>query len=249
MIMLKVENLTCQIADRVILKDLDLEIKKGEISVLMGPNGSGKSTLAKLLMGHPECEISKGKIIFQGKNITELDVTERARKGIFLAFQHPLEIPGVNFRSYLRLAFNSMRSKKEQLPVFKFRNLLQEKAKLFNIPDKLLNRNLNEGLSGGEKKKMEILQMAILNPKLAILDETDSGLDIDALAIVFENIAKLKSQNPDLSVLIITHYHKVFTYLKPDRVNIIYHGTIVETGDAALLDKIEKNGYKQYEEK
>jgi len=247
--MLKVENLTCNIADKVILKDLNLTVKKGEISVLMGPNGSGKSTLAKLLMGHPECEISEGKITFQGKDITDLDVTERARLGFFLAFQHPLEIPGVNFRSYLRLAYNSMRDKKEQLPVFKFRNILQEKAKLLNIPDKLLDRNLNEGLSGGEKKKMEILQMAILNPKLAILDETDSGLDIDALAIVFENIAKLKSQNPDLSVLIITHYHKVFTYLKPDSVNIIYHGTIVESGDSSLLEKIEQNGYKEYERK
>lgn len=247
--MLKVENLTCNIADKVILKDFELEIEEGQINVLMGPNGSGKSTLAKALMGHPECEISEGTITFQGEDITNLDVTQRARLGIFLAFQHPLEIPGVNFRSYLRLAYNSLRDKKDHLPVFKFKNFLQEKARLLNIPERLLDRNLNEGLSGGEKKKMEILQMAILNPKLAILDETDSGLDVDALAVVFDSIAKLKSQNPTLSVLIITHYHKVFNYLKPDKVNIIYHGSIVETGDKGLLDEIEKNGYKKYERK
>jgi Fe-S cluster assembly ATP-binding protein len=246
--MLQVKNLECNISGKVILSNLNLKVNKGEITVLMGPNGSGKSTLAKLLMGHPDCNITKGKIIFNNNEINDLDVTARARLGIFLAFQHPLEIPGVNFRSYLRLAYNSHKNKKDQLPVFKFKNLLQEKAKLLNIPDKLLDRNLNEGLSGGERKKMEILQMAILSPKLAILDETDSGLDIDALKIVFSNIAALREDNPDLTVLIITHYHKVFNYLKPDSVNIIYQGTIVDKGDRSLLDKIEKFGYKEYEQ-
>jgi Fe-S cluster assembly ATP-binding protein len=212
----------------------------------MGPNGSGKSTLAKAIIGHPDCEIVKGNIKFYNKDLKKLDITARARAGIFLAYQHPLEIPGVNFRSYLRLAFNSGKEKTKQLPVFKFRELLTQKAQLLGIDEKLLERNLNEGLSGGEKKKMEILQMAVLSPKLAILDETDSGLDIDALKTVFKSIAKLKQDTKDLSVLIITHYHKVFSYLEPDKVHVMMQGKIVTSGSSSILTQIEKSGYDQY---
>ena len=191
--MLQVENLHAEIENKVILQGVDLEIKPGEITVLMGPNGSGKSTLSKVIAGHPSYQVSQGSIYIDKTDITSLEVNERAQKGIFLAFQYPLEVPGVNFGNFLRLAYNSRFSDpKAKLPVFKFRQLLREKAALLGVSDEMLDRNLNEGLSGGEKKKAEILQLAVLNPKYVILDETDSGLDLDALKTVFAGLKKLQ---------------------------------------------------------
>lgn len=244
--MLQISKLYATVAGKSILNGVDMIVPEGEIHVLMGPNGSGKSTLAKAVIGHPDCVIVKGNIKFNNKDLLKLDITTRARSGIFMAYQHPLEIPGVNFRSYLRLAYNSGKDKSQQLPVFKFRDLLNKKAQLLGIDAKLLERNLNEGLSGGEKKKMEILQMAVLSPKLAILDETDSGLDIDALKIVFESIARLKQERKELSVLVITHYHKVFSYLKPHKVHVMMQGRIVKSGSVTILNQIEKHGYGVY---
>lgn len=244
--MLKLKNLVVTNDSQKILNGINLEINKGSVHVLMGPNGSGKSTLAKALLGHPDYEITSGEILFKGKNINDLTADKRAHLGIFLAMQSPTEVPGVNFRNYLRMAYNSNKDKADQLPVFKFRKLLIEKAKMLDVDLKLLDRNLHEGLSGGEKKKMEILQMAILKPKLAILDETDSGLDVDALKSVFKGITKLKTENPDLAILLITHYHKIFDFIKPDNVHIIKKGEVIISGGNELLTAIEKDGYAKY---
>ena len=244
--MLKIKSLNCSIENKQILFNIDLHIKKGETHVLMGPNGSGKSTLAKAIMGHPDCEVH-GDVIFNGKNISKLETYKRARAGIYLAFQNPPEIEGVNFRSYLRLAYNSMKKKNEQLSVMDFKELLIRTAKEVNINEKLLERNLNEGLSGGEKKKMEVLQMLILKPRLIILDETDSGLDIDSLKSIFTRIAEFKKEDKDLTILLITHYHKVFDILHPDRISIIKEGHIVKSGDSSLIKEIEQKGFSQYE--
>ncbi len=244
--MLQIKNLVVTSDSHTILDCINLKVDAGSVTVLMGPNGSGKSTLAKVILGHPAYQVESGSIKFNGIEITNLAVHERAHLGIFLAMQAPTEIPGVNFRNYLRLAYNSNKSKAEQLPVFKFRQLLIEQAKNLEIEQTLLDRNLHEGLSGGEKKKMEILQMAILKPKLAILDETDSGLDIDALKSVFTGIAKLKKANPAMTILLITHYHKIFDYIKPEIVHIIKQGKIIKSGKAELLATIEKDGYQKY---
>jgi Fe-S cluster assembly ATP-binding protein len=242
--MLKVENLKVKIEGLDILDGIDLTIGDGEIHVLMGPNGSGKSTLAKILMGHPDYTITKGKVSFEGKDLLQLSVAERAQAGLYLAFQHPIEVPGVNFRNYLRLCYNSRFSKEKQLPVFKFRKLLQDEAAKLDVGPELLERNLNEGLSGGEKKKTEILQMAILKPKLAILDETDSGLDVDALKSVFTGIESIRKDNPEMSLLIITHYPKIFDYIKPQFVHIIREGKIVKSGGKELITEVETKGFK-----
>lgn len=249
--MLSINQLCVAVNGQAILKGVNLDVRPGEVHAIMGPNGSGKSTLSKVLAGHPAYEVTGGSVTYLGQDLLPLTPEARAQAGLFLSFQYPLEIPGVTNINFLKAAVNAVRKGQGKMPLdaIEFLSFIREKCQILEMDESFLYRGINEGFSGGEKKRNEILQMAALEPMLAILDETDSGLDIDALAIVFENIAKLKSQNPDLSVLIITHYHKVFTYLKPDRVNIIYHGTIVETGDASLLDKIEKNGYKQYEEK
>jgi Fe-S cluster assembly ATP-binding protein len=243
--MLTITNLTCSAGDHMIIDSLSLQINKGEIHVLMGPNGSGKSTLAKAIMGYPGITVDSGSIKFNSKDITYLPVTDRARLGIFMAFQYPLDIPGVNFRNFLRLAYNSGLPKDKQIPVFKFKELLTTQAKRLDIDPAILDRNLNEDLSGGEKKKSEILQLAILKPKLAILDETDSGLDIDALKSVFAGINILKKENPDMALLIITHYHKVFDYLKPDRIHILKKGRVIRSGKLELLKEIETYGFKK----
>ena len=241
--MLKIKNLHAGVDNKKILKDFSLEIKPGEVHVLMGPNGSGKSTLSKVLAGHPNYKVSGGKIFIDSKEITEAGADVRAKNGLFLAFQYPTEVPGVNLANFLRIAFNSTREKKEQLPVFKFRNYLREKLALLNMAESFMDRNLNEGFSGGEKKKTEILQLAVLSPKYAILDETDSGLDIDALKVVFTGLSGIVRKNKKMGVLIITHYKKIFDYVKPDFVHVLKGGKIAESGKMDIVDRIERSGY------
>lgn len=245
--MLKINNLHCSTSDgKEILKGVNLEIKPGELHILMGPNGSGKSTLSKTLMGHPSFEITQGRIILDGADITDKEVNERAHAGLYLAYQYPVEVPGVNFSNFLRLAYNSNKSDSEKMPVFKFRKLLKEKALELDFSESLLDRNLNEDLSGGEKKKAEILQLAVLKPKYAILDETDSGLDLDALKSVFKAVKRIITSENKLGVLIITHYQRIFKYITPDFVHVLTDGKIVASGDKKLIKKIEKEGYKQF---
>lgn len=246
--MLKLSNLSVTTEGKEILKGVDLRIPEHEVHVLMGPNGSGKSTLAKVIMGHPAYQVVSGKLEFDDQSLLALTPDQRAHLGLFAAFQYPTEVPGVNFRQFLRLAYNSSRPKEAQLPVFKFREMLIKQAELLEIEPALLERNLNEGLSGGEKKKMEVLQLAILDPKLAILDETDSGLDIDSLKSIFGGIAKLKAQRPAMTLLVITHYHKIFDYLTPDKIHVLKAGKIIKSGGSELLAEIETTGFKSYAE-
>jgi Fe-S cluster assembly ATP-binding protein len=236
--MLKIENLNVN-RDRVkILNDVNLEVKKGQIVVLMGKNGSGKSTLSNVLAGNPDFEIESGKIYFDGEEITEMSVDERAKKGLFLSFQHPLAIPGVSVSNFLRTAYNSV---KEKISVLDFKRLIESRAEELHIDLKLLGRSLNEDFSGGEKKKIEMLQLSLLKPKLAILDETDSGLDLSALDIVAKAIKKENDEG--MAVLIITHYNRFLEYIKPEKVYLIDEGKIVKEGDYDLALKLEKEGY------
>ena len=244
--MLKVSKLSAKIEDTKVIDSLDLEIGEGQIHVLLGPNGSGKSSLSKVIMGVGGYEVTSGSIEFEGKDITNISPDDRARMGIFLANQYPIEVPGVGLANFLRLAYNSrFDNDKSKLSVLKFKKLLQEKAKLVDLDKKFLDRNLNEGFSGGEKKKSEILQMAVLEPKLAILDETDSGLDVDALKQVFTAVRNIKKENKSMSLLIITHYERVFEYITPDKVHVMRDGKIIETGDKKLAEKIQKHGFKK----
>ena len=224
----------------VILKGINLEINEGEVVVIMGPNGSGKSTLANVLMGNPNYKIDSGKIIYNNEEINEMDADEKARKGIFLSFQYPAEIPGVTISSFLRTALSSIREKKVDL--IEFKKLLKEKMELLKIDEKFSERYLNAGFSGGEKKKTEILQLAVLEPKLAILDETDSGLDLDALKIVSEAVNTLVDGKR--SFLIITHYNRILDYIKPNKVFIMKNGKIVKEGNKELAIELEKTGYE-----
>jgi len=239
---LKIKNLKATINEKLILKGLDLDIKPGEIHAIMGPNGSGKSTLANVLSGKSGYEV-EGEINFDGKNLNELKVEERAQKGIFLAFQYPLEIPGVNTNIFLKTSLNSVRKARgeKELDTLTFLKLIKEKAKELNIDEKFLSRQLNVGFSGGEKKKNEILQMKLLEPKLSILDETDSGLDIDALRIVADGVNSYKNQ--DNAFLIITHYQRLLDYIKPDFIHVLSDGKIIKTGNAELGIELEKTGY------
>lgn len=240
--LLKIENLKTEIESKEILKGLNLEIKKGEVHVIMGPNGAGKSTLANTLMGHPKYKITDGKILFENEEINELKADERAKKGIFLSFQYPEEIPGVTVENFLRTAKMAVTGR--PLKILSFKRALKEKMELLEMKEEYAERYLNLGFSGGEKKKNEILQMAILEPKLAILDETDSGLDVDAIRIVSQGVNALK--NSENSILIITHHNKILDYLKPDYVHILVDGKIVKTGDFSLAKEIEANGYESY---
>ena len=242
--LLKIKNLKTTIEDKEILKGLDLEIGKGEIHVIMGPNGAGKSTLANILMGHPKYTISEGSIEFNGENINELKADERAKRGIFLSFQYPEEISGVTVENFLRTAKIAVTG--EPIRILAFRKELKEMMEILEMKEEYATRYLNQGFSGGEKKKNEILQMAILKPQLAILDETDSGLDVDAVRIVSEGVKRLKTD--ENSILIITHHNKILDYLKPDFVHILVDGKIVKTGDYKLADEIEKNGYDNIKE-
>jgi len=240
--MLKIKNLKATINEKLILKGLDLDIKPGEVHAIMGPNGSGKSTLANVLSGKNGYEI-EGEISFNGMDLNDLKIEERAQKGIFLAFQYPLEIPGVNTNIFLKTSLNSVRKARgeKELDTLTFLKLIKEKAKELNIDEKFLSRQLNVGFSGGEKKKNEILQMKLLEPKLSILDETDSGLDIDALRIVADGVNSYK--NKENAFLIITHYQRLLDYIKPDFIHVLSAGKIIKTGNADLGEQLEKTGY------
>ena len=242
--LLEIKDLYANVQEKQILKGLNLKINKGEVHVIMGPNGAGKSTLASVLVGHPKYEISGGDIIFDGEEINNLAVDERAQKGMFLSFQYPEEIPGLTVEDFLRAAKEAVSGEKQYF--MQFHQELVEKMERLHIDPTYADRHLNVGFSGGEKKKNEILQMAVLEPKLAILDETDSGLDRDATKIVFEGVQKLKNDNNAL--LIITHYNKVLDYLKPDFVHILMDGRIVKSGGIELVEYIEKNGYQKMKE-
>jgi Fe-S cluster assembly ATP-binding protein len=238
--MLKIENLQVEIDGQEIVKGLDLEVGKGEIHAIMGPNGSGKSTLANVLMGHPRYEVTGGAITFQGEDVFELEPDERAKLGMFLAFQYPSEVPGVSVANFLRTAVNSVRE--EELSPMEMYRLIQDKMKIMQMDPKFAERYLNEGFSGGEKKRNEILQMLMLEPKLAIMDETDSGLDIDALQVVAKGVNELRG--PDFSAVIITHYQRILRYIEPDHVHVMLDGRIVTSGGKELAHELEDKGYE-----
>jgi Fe-S cluster assembly ATP-binding protein len=241
--MLKISNLHARIGKKSILNGIDLEINPGEVHAIMGPNGSGKSTLASVIAGKEEYEVRHGEILFDSEDIAELSAEERAHKGIFLSFQYPVEIPGVTVTNFIKTALNQMQKAKgeKDMPANKMLKLIREKSEMLEIDRKFLSRSLNEGFSGGEKKRNEIFQMAMLEPKLAILDETDSGLDIDALRIVANGVNKLKSK--DNATLVITHYQRLLDYIVPDFVHVLYDGKIVKSGGKELAFKLEEKGY------
>ncbi len=241
--MLKIENLHAGVEDKSILKGINLEVKPGEVHAIMGPNGSGKSTLSSVIAGKEEYEVSEGNIVFDGEDVEELAAEERAHKGIFLSFQYPVEIPGVSVTNFVKTAINETRKAKglEDMPAKDMLKLIREKSDLLEIDRKFLSRSLNEGFSGGEKKRNEIFQMAMLEPKLAILDETDSGLDIDALRIVANGVNKLKSK--DNAVIVITHYQRLLDYIVPDFVHVLHNGKIVKSGTKELAHELEEKGY------
>jgi Fe-S cluster assembly ATP-binding protein len=238
--MLKIENLRVEIDGQEIVKGLDLEVGEGEIHAIMGPNGSGKSTLANVLMGHPRYEVTGGAITFRGEDVFELEPDERAKLGMFLAFQYPSEVPGVSVANFLRTAVNSVRE--EELSPMDMYRLIQDKMKIMQMDPKFAERYLNEGFSGGEKKRNEILQMLMLDPKLAIMDETDSGLDIDALQVVAKGVNELRG--PGFSAVIITHYQRILRYIEPDRVHVMLDGRIVTSGGKDLAEELENKGYE-----
>lgn len=246
--MLEIRDLHATVEGKEILRGINLTIKKGEIHAIMGPNGSGKSTLAKILAGHPAYEVTKGEVLFEGRNLLELAPDERAREGVFLAFQYPVEVPGVSNAQFLRLAYNEQRKHRgeEELDPLEFKDLLTERAKVVDMDAGLMSRSVNEGFSGGEKKRNEILQMAVLEPKLAVLDETDSGLDIDALRIVSEGVNKLRT--PENAVVLVTHYQRLLNYIVPDHVHVLYKGRIVRTGGKELALELEEKGYDSIKE-
>ena len=241
--MLKIQNLKASIEDKQILKGINLEVNAGEVHAIMGPNGSGKSTLASVLAGREDYEVNEGSIDYLGNDISELAPEERAREGIFLAFQYPVEIPGVSTTNFLKTAINQVREHRGEKPLdaVSFLKVMKEKMKLVEIDQSLLSRSLNEGFSGGEKKRNEIFQMAMLEPKLAILDETDSGLDIDALKIVAHGVNTLKSS--ENATIVVTHYQRLLDYIIPDYVHVLYQGRIVKSGDKSLALELEEKGY------
>jgi len=242
--MLTIKNLTVSIEGKQIIKGFNLEVKDGEIHAIMGPNGTGKSTLAQVIAGKEDYEIEEGEIYFDGKNLMEMDVEERAREGLFLGFQYPVEIPGVSMTNFMRTAVNEIRKHKglDALPANEFMKLMAEKKKLVGVDDNMTKRSVNQGFSGGEKKKNEIYQMAMLDPRLSILDETDSGLDIDALKIVANGVNKLRRK--DNATVLITHYQRLLDYIIPDKVHVMYGGRIVRSGDKNLAVELEEKGYE-----
>jgi len=240
---LEIRNLHVRAGEKDILRGLDLTVCKGEIHALMGPNGSGKSTLANAIMGHPNLEVTDGQILFKGEDVTEADPDERARKGLFLAFQYPVSVPGVTVTKYLRTVLNAHREARgeQPIPLRDFRQTVEAAMKLTDVPKEFTTRYLNEGFSGGEKKRMEILQLALQLPEMAILDETDSGLDIDALRVVANGVNSVAG--PDMGVLIITHYQRILHLVEPSHVHVMYQGRIVKEGGAELVDELEAKGY------
>ena len=246
MIFLNINNLNVSIEGKKILNDFNLTINQGEVHAIMGPNGSGKSTLANVIAGNEDYEVISGKIMFKDENLLDLNIEERAQKGVFLAFQYPVEIPGVNITPFLQAAINSKlkSDNKEELDNLSFAKLLRSKAKELGINSDMLKRSINTGFSGGEKKRYEILQMSMLNPEFAIFDETDSGLDVDALRIVTDGINKFK--NNKNSFLIITHYQKLLDYIHPDYVHVMREGSIIKSGDISLASEIEESGYQNF---
>jgi Fe-S cluster assembly ATP-binding protein len=243
MSLLEIRNLHVRAGEKEILKGVDLTIEEGQIHALMGPNGSGKSTLANAIMGHPGLEVTDGQIIFRGEDITELEPDERARKGVFMAFQYPVAVPGVTVTKYLRTVMNAHREERgeDPIPLKEFRKTVEAAMELTEVPREFASRYLNEGFSGGEKKRMEILQLALQQPALSVLDETDSGLDIDALRIVAHGVNTLKG--PDMGVLIITHYQRILHMVEPDFVHVLYQGRIVKEGGPELVETLEEKGY------
>ena len=249
--MLEIKNLHAVVEgeELEILKGVNLSVNKGEIHAIMGPNGSGKSTLSKVVSGHPEYEVTEGTILFEGEDITEMDADERAHLGLFLAFQYPVEVPGITNKTLLREAYNTIAraNEREELDPLEFEDYLVSKLEIIEMKDEFLNRSINTGFSGGEKKKNEIFQMAVLNPRLSFLDETDSGLDIDALKVVSDGVNKISS--PENAIVLITHYQRLLKYLKPDFVHVMMNGKIVKSGDISLAEELEANGYDQMQKK
>lgn len=241
--LLEIKDLHAGIEGKEILKGLNLTVNKGEVHAIMGPNGSGKSTLSKVLAGHPSYEVTKGEVLYEGKNLLELEPDERAKEGVFMAFQHPIEVPGVSNSQFLRLAYNEKMKHlgEEELDPLEFNDYLKEKAKLVEMNPEFFKRSVNEGFSGGEKKRNEILQMAVLEPRLAILDETDSGLDIDAVRIVSEGINKLRSS--ENGIILVTHFQRILNYIEPDFVHVLANGRIAQTGGKELALELEEKGY------
>ena len=241
--MLQIRNLHAAIADKEILKGINLEVKKGEIHAIMGPNGSGKSTLSSVLVGNPSYEVTEGEVLFEGQDLLELEPEERAHLGLFMSFQYPVEIPGVSMVNFMRAALNEKRKAQglDPIPAAEFLKLMKQKRELVELDNKLASRSVNEGFSGGEKKRNEIFQMAMLEPKLAILDETDSGLDIDALRIVAKGVNELRS--PENATIVITHYQRLLDYIRPEYVHVLYKGRIVRSGGPELALELEEKGY------
>lgn len=246
--MLEIKNLHVAIDDKPILRGVSLSIKPGEIHAVMGPNGGGKSTLCNVIMGHPKYSVTEGDILFNKKSILELEPNQRALLGLFLAFQYPKEIQGITLEEFLLAAYRAhqkhLNPKEPPILVFRFKKMLKELMKTFRMDEKFAERYLNHGFSGGEKKKSEILQMAVLKPHMAILDETDSGLDVDALKIVCDGIRKLHADNPQMSSLIVTHYHRILNHLSPTHVHVLKNGTIIKSGGAAFAKELCKSGYE-----
>ena len=241
--MLKIENLHASVGDKEILRGINLEVKPGEVHAIMGPNGSGKSTLASVIAGNEKFTVTQGSVSFMGEDLLDLPIEERSRKGLFIGFQYPVEIPGVSMANFMKIAVNEQRKYKgfEPLTAAQFLKMMREKSAIVELDPKLTSRAVNEGFSGGEKKKNEIFQMAMLEPKLSILDETDSGLDIDALRIVATGVTRLKRE--DNATVVITHYQRLLDYIVPDYVHILYKGQIIYSGDKSLALKLEKEGY------